>query len=201
MVVTRHRLADGYSDDVLLALADAAFTPPPTVIVLLEAGATGAIEARQISLGADSTLRDPVHADVLLAFLAKHRRPAQHRDGNTRRTIHHERVCFAGALLDRSSAHLICAGKSVSLTPRELQLIEVLLESNGDIVSYETLYSEILDSRFSGDTKTMRVLLARLARKADTIGAPFRKHLRVISKVGYRYTVLTPTPLVESDGA
>lgn len=78
------------------------------------------------------------------------------------------------------------ASQTVALTPRELQLIELLTESRGTIVTYDTLYAEILDRRFDGDSGNLRVLLAQLVRRASTIGLALRDWIDVIPKAGYR---------------
>src|SRR5262245_28371741 len=73
VIVTRQKLADGYSDDVLKALTSLRRAPVARSIVLLGAAASSDVAARQLALGADSVHRDPVRADVLLAYIAKYR--------------------------------------------------------------------------------------------------------------------------------
>jgi DNA-binding response OmpR family regulator len=195
-VVTRHRLADGFSDDVFPALAAAALAPAPRILVLLGATATAAHEARQIALGADHTLRDPVRPDVLLAHLAKSRRAAQRPRlrAPVRRPAPRERSPFAGATIDWADRRLLHAGQSVALTPREAQLVELLCESHGRLVTYETLYAEILDRRFTGDTGNLRALLAQLIRRGAAIGLALRDRVEVIPKAGYRLRAAEPAP-------
>jgi DNA-binding winged helix-turn-helix (wHTH) protein len=75
----------------------------------------------------------------------------------------------------------------VSLTPREVLLVEVLAGSKGQIVTYETLYSEVLGRRFRGDTSNMRVLLGKLGSSIRPLGLTLQHHVDVIPKTGYRY--------------
>ena len=72
VVLTRHQLNDGYSDDVVAILAAAALLPAVKIIVLLGPGASPAQVARQVALGADAVLRDPVRTEVLVEYLAKY---------------------------------------------------------------------------------------------------------------------------------
>jgi hypothetical protein len=64
-LLIRHKLADGYSDDAIAALAAANLLAGARIIVLLSPGESSAREARQVSLGADFVLRDPIRTDVL----------------------------------------------------------------------------------------------------------------------------------------
>ncbi|MBL9200188.1 MAG: response regulator transcription factor [Opitutaceae bacterium] len=186
-IVTRQRLADGFSDDVIHAVASAEVQPAPKIAVLLDAGATAAHEARQLALGADSTHRDPVRADVLLAHLAKYRLHARPRGAKKRPPAPPEPGHFAGATMHWADRRLTHVGRSVTLTPREVQLVELLVESRGAVLTNEALYDEVLDLRFDGDTRTLRVFLTRFAAKVATIGLSLREWLRSVPKTGYRY--------------
>ena len=57
IVLTRQRLNDGYSDDVITALTDNPVQSMPKIIVLLSYGTPPAVEARQVKIGADCVLR------------------------------------------------------------------------------------------------------------------------------------------------
>src|SRR5688500_3097244 len=57
VVLVRHHLQDGYSDDILALLNER--NAPLKLIVLLAAGTSSSVEARQIGLGADCVQRDP----------------------------------------------------------------------------------------------------------------------------------------------
>jgi DNA-binding winged helix-turn-helix (wHTH) protein len=79
------------------------------------------------------------------------------------------------------------------ITPREALLLELLIRAEPEVVSYETLYNEILGRKFRGDTSNMRVLLAKLSISARAVGITLRSHINVIPKTGYRYRRLDQT--------
>lgn len=186
VVLTRHKLADGYSDEILALLGRAGFSPGAKVIVLCAAGAPPSLEARQITLGADTVMRDPVRMEVLLAYLKKYYQSAS-APPPADRSASARTIAFAGALLKPRERLFVRAGKSVVLTPRENALVEALAGSAGEAVSYDTLYSEVLGRRFNGDTSNMRVLLGKLTASAATIGIRMRDWIEVIPKAGYCY--------------
>lgn len=181
VMIVRHQLQDGYSDDVIAALADSERLPSTKVIVLLTAGISSTIEARQLSLGADCVQRDPVRSEVLLAYIGKY---LQH-SGKAERNPAKIRMKFAGALMDPLERTLQHEGNVASLTPREVAIIELLADSPGQIITYDMLYNEILGRRFRGDTSNMRVLLAKLGTSLRQIGLALP--VEVIPKTGYRY--------------
>jgi DNA-binding response OmpR family regulator len=183
VVLARFQLQDGYSDDVIEALAAQKRVPAPKIIVLLTADATSSTEARQLLLGADSVQRDPVRSDVLLAYVEKYLRKSP-------KLIPHgsaPQLQFSGATVNVLDRTLQYRERTVVLTPREVTLLELLAGAGDEVVTYESLYSEILGRRFRGDTSNMRVLLAKLSTSAAQVGFALRHCVDVIPKTGYRF--------------
>lgn len=188
-IVMRHTCRDGFSDQVLAHLGATPGPPLVRCIVLVAAGTPSVLEARQISLGADCVLRDPIRPDLLLAYLDRYQRdppPARAPAGSG------ATLTFAGGTLHRADRVLRHDRQSAPLTPREIELIELLTGTAGAVVSYETLYSEILNRPFRGDTSNMRVLLGKLTASAAAIGLAVRDCVEVIPKAGYRYRAVPP---------
>lgn len=191
IILVRHQLDDGFSDDVLASLAATGRTTTIRRIVILAAGTPTPLEARQISLGADCVLRDPLRTDVLLAYLHKFQREA--RDTEVRRpAVSPGPTPFAGGTFHREDRQLRHRDRTALLTPREVELVECLLQADGETVTYEMLFNEILNRPFQGDTSNMRVLLGKLTRSAAGIGLAARHWIEVIPKSGYRYRELRP---------
>jgi DNA-binding response OmpR family regulator len=188
VVLVRFQLDDGYSDDVIAAVRGSQPVVSTRIIVLLNADAPSAIEARQLEIGADCVQRDPVRTDVLLAYVAKFLRRNTVRAPRTPSTTHIE---FAEASLNALERTLDLRGVRVTLTPREVRLAEMLAGAAGEIVTYESLYSELLGRRLRGDTSNMRVLLGILCASVKPLGIILRDHISVIPKSGYRYGGIT----------
>ena len=185
VMLVRFQLQDGFSDDVFDALSTAPGCSATKTIVMLPADAPAAIEARQVALGADCVQRDPVRTEVLLAYIEKFRRKSP-RVSTTRSSL---QLYVSGATLNALDRTLRFHEKSTVLTPREATLVELLVGSTGEVVTYEELYDDILGQRFRGDTSNMRVLLAKLSSSASQIGLAFRRCVDVIPKTGYRYNM------------
>ena len=183
-VVARHTLVDGYADHLAREFATADRGRPSRLIMLASPGMPATEEARQVTLGADCVLRDPVRSEVLLAYLARYlRRDESERGPAARRP---NRLVFAGGELTPDDRTLRLGGRLRTLTPREAGLAEALATRPGEVATYETLYAEVLERRFRGDTSNLRVLLGKLAASCAAIGADLRAWVEVIPKSGYR---------------
>jgi len=187
VVVVRQRLDDGYSDDVIAALVTLGRLAATRLIVLLEAGLPSALEVRQVSLGADCVLRNPIRTDVLTAYIGKYVKTAAPAVASASE-VPLTTIPFGGGTFALVERTLHYGRNRVSLSPREANLIEILTHAHGSVASYEQLYSEILGRRFRGDTSNMRVLLGKLVASCRSIGLPLRNYIQVIPKTGYRYT-------------
>ena len=185
IVLTRRRLGDGFSDDVIAALAEADASSA-RVVVLMGANTPSAVEARQVALGVDCVQRDPVRTDVLVEYLEKYRQASEPARNGTARIVL-KPFAFAGATVDPVGRQLRRGKKAGHLTPHEVDLVELLVQSEGGILTYETLYSDILGRRFRGDTSNMRVLLGKLTASTRAAGVPLREWVEVVPKIGYRY--------------
>jgi DNA-binding response OmpR family regulator len=186
IVLTRHRVGDGYSDEVIAALAAAGLLAAVKIVVLVGAGTPSSVEARQVTLGANCVQRDPVRTDVLIEYLAKYhgasKRSRSPAPGPVSKSFQ-----FAGACVDPIDRKLQRESKVGHLTPHEVDLVELLVQSEGVVVTYDTLYGDILGRRFRGDTSNMRVLLGKLVASAQGVGVQLREWVDVIPKLGYRY--------------
>jgi DNA-binding response OmpR family regulator len=136
-------------------------------------------------------LRDPIRTEVLVAYISRYlSQPATSvLGGNAPST---PTLQFAGATLHLTDRTLRNAHGGVVLTPREVELVELLVRCEGRVVSYDMLYSEILERRFRGDTSNLRVLLGKLATTTRPLGLAARDWIEVIPKSGYRYHPRTP---------
>jgi len=185
VVVIRHRVGDGYSDDLFSWLKMSTCRPPPRVIVLVPANCSIQQEARQVALGGDNVMRDPLRLEVLLEYLAKYRL----RRDETKPPVRPRPVYdFAGVRVVPHEHRLEKSGKTVQASRQVIALLRLLHHRNGQVAPYPTLYSELFNRRFDGDTANCRVLLAKAAASFAHLHVDLRAYIRVIPKSGYLYT-------------
>jgi DNA-binding response OmpR family regulator len=190
LVLTRSCLADGYSDDLVALLTAAGFLPGTKLIVLIEAGCTPREEARQLALGADCVLRDPLRPEVLLQYIAKFTRPAH--DAPPPAQLPPDQFSLAGATFIPEQQTLARGRRTVHVAPMEIQLARLLADSPGKTRTYQILYGELFNRAYSGDSSNVRVLLGKLALSYRKLGLNLRAAIRVMPKCGYCYQPISP---------
>jgi DNA-binding response OmpR family regulator len=187
LVVTRARLIDRYSDDVMVLLTEAGFLPATKVIVLIEADCTSREEARQLALGADCVMRDPLRPEVLLEYVSKFSRPAL--ETRSLAQLPPDQFSLAGATFLPGQQTLSRGGRSIHIAPMEIEIARLLADSPCKTLSYQFLYSQLFNRSFSGDSSNLRVLLGKLAASYRKLGLDLRGTIRVTPKVGYCYNL------------
>jgi two-component system, OmpR family, response regulator len=147
-----------------------------TPILVLTAMDDELDEAEALDLGADDYLTKPFSYVVLVARLrALLRRGAPERPA----------ALDAGDLrLDPGSKQVWRAEEEVSLTARELSLLEYLLRRKGQVVSKREILEHVWDYDFEGDPNIVEVYIRHLRDKLDR---PFgRSSIQTVRGAGYR---------------
>lgn len=117
-----------------------------------------------INMGGDDFVTKPFDQNVLLAKI----------QGLLRRSYEFGQdqslLEYRGVILNLKAMDLVYQGEVVSLTKNEFQILQVLFERSGNIVSREDLMKELWNSDFFIDDNTLSVNVARLRKKLEAIG-------------------------------
>ena len=87
--------------------------------------------------------------------------------------------------LDLELKRVRCKGREARLTPRMANLLQVLLLHAGEAVERQKLFSEVWDTQYTGDTRTLDVHISWL-REALEEDPRKPQFLKTIRGVGYR---------------
>lgn len=90
---------------------------------------------------------------------------------------------LADLCLDRISKKVTRGNTQISLQPRELSLLEYLLENTGRVLSKTMILEQVWDYQFDPQTNVVDVLVCRLRSKIDKDFSP--KLLHTLRGVGY----------------
>ena len=139
--------------------------------------ARDAIEDRVagLDMGADDYLPKPFAASELLARVrAMLRRKEDYR---------HDVIIFSDVELDRSAMTVSCSGKSVSLNNKAFQLMEMLVEHPGAVLSIDQIMERIWGWDSDAEVNVVWVNISTLRKKLAELGAHVK--IKAIRGVGY----------------
>ena len=130
-----------------------------------------------INMGGDDFVTKPCDQNVLLAKI----------QGLLRRSYEFGKdqslLEYMGVILNLKAMDLVYQGEVVSLTKNEFQILQVLFERSGNIVSREDLMKELWNSDFFIDDNTLSVNVARLRKKLEAVG--LKDFIETKKGVGY----------------
>lgn len=141
--------------------------------------ARDAIEDRVEGLdtGADDYLPKPFAASELLARIrAMLRRKEDYK---------HDVIKFADIELDKSAMAICCHNKSVSLTNKAFQLMEMLVEHPGAVLSISQIMERIWGWDSDAEVNVVWVNISFLRKKLTELGA----HVKIKAVRGVGYTL------------
>ena len=141
-------------------------------ILMLTAAATTGDRVEGLNLGADDYLPKPFAFAELVARV----------HALARRAPAGPPLLVRGDVtLDRARRRARRAGRELSLTRKELGVLEVLLAADGAVVTAEQLLEQVWDENADPFTRTVAVTLGRLRRK---LGEP--EMIETLVGAGYR---------------
>jgi DNA-binding response OmpR family regulator len=90
--------------------------------------------------------------------------------------------------LDVEKRIVYCLDRQTRLTPRLLRLLKILITHRGEVVERKALFSQVWETDYTDDTRTLDVHVSWL-RRAIEIDPNDPKLLKTIRGVGYRLDV------------
>lgn len=89
-----------------------------------------------------------------------------------------------GVTLNRGTLELICRQQRVRLVTREYQVMEMLMENLGQIISTDMIMEHIWGWDSDVEVNIVWVTISNIRKKLQTIGAPL--HIRAVRGIGYQ---------------
>ena len=141
-------------------------------VLMLTAASTIGDRVQGLNLGADDYLPKPFRFAELVARIR-----ALARRAPAAPVI----IVYGDLVFDRARRRASRAGRPLSLTRKELGVLEVLLTADGAVVSAEELLERVWDENADPFTRTVTVTMARLRAK---LGEP--DPIETVIGAGYR---------------
>ena len=128
-----------------------------------------------LDAGADDYLPKPFSTGELLARV---RAMLRRKDNFTPDMLN-----FGALSLNRSTYELVCNGKTQSLSGKEFQVMEMLMQNPKTIVTAEQLITHIWGWDTNVDTSVVWVHISNIRKKLETLSAPVA--IKFVRNAGY----------------
>jgi DNA-binding response OmpR family regulator len=169
-------LPDGDGRDVCRELRRRSDTP----IIMLTARGTETDRIVGLELGADDYVVKPFSSpEVIARIRAVLRRSKRDDNGEPRLT-------FGELEVDTGARRVRIGGKELDLSRKEFDLLAVLAEAAGRVLTRDHLMTRVWDENWFGPTKTLDVHIGTLRRKlGDDPAKP--RYIHTVRGVGFRF--------------
>jgi DNA-binding response OmpR family regulator len=169
--------------DGLGVLARLRETNSPARVLILTARGEVEHRVKGLKAGADDYLAKPFSLDELVA-----RVEALGRRGATPTAADFLKV--GDLQMDVQHRRVARAAKPVALSPREFDVLQVLMQEPGRVFSRTELCERVWQRDHQYDTRTVEIFIARLRKKVDSgFAAPL---IHTVRSVGYTIRASTP---------
>ena len=128
-----------------------------------------------LDAGADDYLPKPFSMGELLARV---RAMLRRKDNFTP-----DMLTFGALSLNRSTYELVCNEKTQSLSGKEFQVMEMLMQNRGAIITAEQLITHIWGWNTDVDTSVVWVHISNIRKKLEGLSAPVT--IKFVRKAGY----------------
>jgi two-component system KDP operon response regulator KdpE len=148
-------------------------------IIVLSARHQSVSKVEALDAGADDYVTKPFGMDELLARLR----------AVLRRTvpgIDTPQVVTEEFTIDLAEKRVTRDGEDVHLTPKEWDIVEVLVRNPGRLVSQAQLLHDVWGPEYETETEYLRVLMGRVRRKLE-VDHSRPRHFRTEPGMGYRF--------------
>jgi DNA-binding response OmpR family regulator len=115
------------------------------------------------------------------------------RRGGARRL---DQLAVANLRLDRATRDVRVDGDEITVTPREIAILEHLMLHRGEVVARTTLLGEVFGMQFDPGSNIVDVNVARLRKKLTAAGA----RVRIVARRGVGFMIVESSGNAEDQG-
>ncbi len=147
-------------------------------IIVLSAVGDEEAKVRALAAGADDYVTKPFGPPELIARLEAVLRRARPEAGEPT-------ISADGLEIDLAARMVRREGEEVHLTPTEFELLRVLAQNRGRLMTHSALLSEVWGPAYADDLQVLRAHVANLRRKIEPPEG--HRYIRTDPGVGYRF--------------
>jgi two-component system response regulator RegX3 len=153
-------------------------------IIMLTARDTEVDRVVGLEIGADDYLTKPFSTRELIARIRAILRRAPL--AGTLTVADELPIEASGVRVDRSRHEVTVDGRAIELPPKEFELLAMLVEYAGRVLTRNQLIDEVWGTDYVGDTKTLDVHIRRLRSRIE-VDPTNPRRIQTVRGVGYRF--------------
>ena len=168
---------------------------PDLGVVVCTQGSTVAQRVRGLRLGADDWITKPSHPEEVMARIeavVRRRRRSQPR-------VDVGPVVAGEVEIRADQFQAFVSGRSLELTRREYELMQVLAEASGTVIEREDIYQRVWGYAMAHGDRSVDVFVRKLRAKLQRL-SPDWEYIHTHFGVGYRFDPLPTAALLAADG-
>jgi len=169
----------GKAGEQVLEELRAGKAPDTPVIAVSAIGETGR-KVELLSMGADDYVTKPFDNDELLARIQVQLRRADKAAPETGPVL-----IFGNLTLDSQGMVASLGGESLSLTKRELLILQLLMENPKKVFTKGNIYESVWGEEFWGDENTVNVHISNLRQKLAK-RSPDKEYIQTVWGIGFK---------------
>lgn len=150
-----------------------------TPIIMLTARSEDFDEVHGFEIGADDYVKKPVKPSALMARIHSHLKRSEKLQPKK------ELLSFGDLEIDTLSHIVLLSNVEVSLSPKEFELLLMLVTHPGQVISREQLLNQVWGYDYLGGERTVDTHMNRLRIKLDRLG----DSIATVRGYGYRFEV------------
>lgn len=150
-------------------------------IIMLTAKDDVSDKVMGLDMGADDYMTKPFAIEELLARIRVGLKRRERMQGAA--PASGDTLCVGEIMLNKRAYDVQVAGKSVTLTKKEFDLLAYLMEHAGEVVTRDALLNDVWGYEYAGDTNVVDVYIRYLRLKIDEQTGV--KYLHTVRGVGY----------------
>lgn len=155
-------------------------------IIMLTARDEEIDEVLGLEVGADDYLTKPIRARALLARIRTHLRRSQPLSRDEKHSLSNTRLTLSGLVIDQDARTVELNHIPINLTSNEFDVIWLLAQSAGKVVTREELVTELRGFDYDGFDRSIDLRISRLRKKlGDDPTEPHR--IKTIWGKGYLF--------------
>lgn len=143
-------------------------------IILVTAKTTEIDKVKGLDMGADDYITKPFGVMELISRVKALLRRAQPKKEE-------EAFAIGDIVLSKGKRSCLVAGEEVELTYKEFELLSLLMQNVGIVLTRDALMEKIWGIDFLGESRTLDVHIKTLRKKLGDAG----KHIKTVRNVGY----------------